>query len=207
MTENERYLSNLSFLGGQLCLDFANSVAWRTSTHPEDFLSNYSDLVTWSQNAGILNERKALRLTQKAHYHPMDASIVFEQAFILREAIYQVFSAVAANQPVDLTALETLNLELLKALTHLHIVPIANGFAWDWIDSEDALDAMLWTIANSAAELLTSQQMNRVRECSGDGCGWLFLDETRNGSRRWCDMSICGNRAKANRHYQRQIHH
>ena len=108
---------------------------------------------------------------------------------------------------VDYTAaadLDALNATLARALPHLRIVPEADAYAWNWAGEEDALDSMLWPVARSAGDLLTSDELKRVGECQGDGCGWLFLDMSRNRSRRWCDMGDCGNRAKARRHYHRQ---
>ena len=83
------------------------------------------------------------------------------------------------------------------------IVSTADGFAWAWSDEQAALDPMLWRIARSAADLLTSGELGRVRECADEVCGWVFLDMSKNQSRRWCDMKECGNQAKSRRHYER----
>jgi predicted RNA-binding Zn ribbon-like protein len=90
-------------------------------------------------------------------------------------------------------------------MQHARLIPGANGaLAWDWEDEGGSADLMLWPIARSAADVLTSpRELARVRQCPGAGCGWVFLDETKNRSRRWCDMDVCGNRAKARRHYAR----
>ena len=90
----------------------------------------------------------------------------------------------------------------LVSRTHARIVSTKEGFKWDWSE-ELALDRMLWFIARSAADLLTSGNLDRVRQCGDEECGWLFIDTTKNRSRRWCDMTDCGNRAKARRHYSR----
>jgi predicted RNA-binding Zn ribbon-like protein len=85
------------------------------------------------------------------------------------------------------------------------LIPIKNGFTWDTNGKKDELDWMLKPVVRSAAELLTSDELTRVKECADDkGCGWLFLDKSRNRSRRWCDMKDCGNRAKAKRFYERK---
>jgi predicted RNA-binding Zn ribbon-like protein len=88
-------------------------------------------------------------------------------------------------------------------LTHLRVTPAKTGFTWTWHNEPGALDVMLWPVVQSAGELLTSAQIVQVRECAGDTCSWLFLDTSKNHSRRWCDMKDCGNRAKAKRHYAR----
>ncbi len=79
------------------------------------------------------------------------------------------------------------------------------GFIWDWQDDpEPALDRVLWPIIRSAAQLLIADELSRLKLCDADDCGWLFVDGSRNRSRRWCDMSDCGNRAKARRYRERQ---
>lgn len=78
-----------------------------------------------------------------------------------------------------------------------------SSFVWGWDDAAPALDRPLWPVARSLAELLTSDELPRVRECAADNCAWLFIDTSKNRSRRWCDMAVCGNRAKARRHYAR----
>jgi predicted RNA-binding Zn ribbon-like protein len=85
------------------------------------------------------------------------------------------------------------------------IRPVGAGFAWDWPAARPAApEGLLWPIARSAAELLTGAQLARVKFCPGHGCGWLFVDRTRNGRRRWCEMEVCGSRAKMQRYHQRR---
>jgi predicted RNA-binding Zn ribbon-like protein len=102
--------------------------------------------------------------------------------------------------------LAAFNAELARSLARSRIVLTAEGFAWDWTDGGDALDQMLWPVVRDASDLLTSEELDRVGQCADDRCGWLFLDSSRNRSRRWCSMEDCGNRAKARRHYQRTVH-
>ena len=95
--------------------------------------------------------------------------------------------------------LETVNDELLKARKNERLISTDEGFRWEWIDGETALDRMLWPVAQSAAELLSAGDFSRLRECGGEQCGWLFEDTSRNRSRQWCHMQDCGNRAKVRR--------
>jgi predicted RNA-binding Zn ribbon-like protein len=99
--------------------------------------------------------------------------------------------------------LAVLNEELASAMARSQVVPTDEGFTWLWAQGGKALDCMLWPIARSAADLLTDGPLDSVRVCEGRGCGWMFLDTSRNRTRRWCDMKICGNRAKARRHQER----
>jgi len=115
------------------------------------------------------------------------------------------FLGYGAEQPVTTADLTALNAAISLAYPHLQLVASGAEFAWGWTGAEDDWARMLWPVVRSAAELLTSPLLTRVRECADEqGCGFLFFDLTRNRSRRWCSMESCGNRAKARRHYKRQ---
>jgi predicted RNA-binding Zn ribbon-like protein len=204
MDEAGTKAGTLKLLGGRLSLDFVNTADWHASDHPVEFLTSYSDLVAWSQHVGILTDHQAQRLLKKAARRPGDASAVLERAIALREAIYRIFSAISRGRPPQAADLATFNVELSEALAQSRIVSTAEGFTWDWAGAEDALDWMLWPVAHDAAGLLTSEELDRVGQCADDRCGWLFLDTSRNRSRRWCSMEDCGNRAKARRYYERK---
>jgi predicted RNA-binding Zn ribbon-like protein len=128
---------------------------------------------------------------------------VRQRAIALREAIYHIFSDTADGEEPNPHDVQTLNRELATAWDHLRLAPTGGGFAWEWVAEGNELDRVLWLVARSAAELLTSGPLDRVRECANDPCGWLFVDLSRNRSRRWCDMQDCGNKVKARRHYAR----
>ena len=203
MDQAELKAGALKLLGGRLCLDFANTVDWRGSDEPVEFLTSYSELVAWSQQVGVLPEHQAQLLQKEAAGRPLDAGAVLERAVALREAIYRILSAISHGYAPQATDLATLNAELSRALAQSRIVSATGRFVWDWADGEDTLDRMLWPVVHDVANLLTSEELSRVGQCSDDRCGWLFLDMSRNHSRRWCSMEDCGNRAKARRHYRR----
>lgn len=196
------HAGNLALLGGELCLDFTNTIEPRAAEHPHEFLTGYADLVAWSSHSGILTGNAAGHLLQVAAARADEADVVFWRAIALRETIYRMFSAVLEERVPAATDLDVLNAALGDALACQQIVADGSGFRWDWQGSDGALDQMLWPVVRSAGELLTSQRLDRVIQCPG--CGWLLLDSSRNRSRRWCDMRVCGNRAKARRHYERQ---
>ena len=198
MTDNERQARN------RLCLDFTNTVAWRTSDHPQERLANYADLVIWSQHANVVTEQEAHHLLEQAAHHPALASAVLEQAITLRESIYRIFSAVTGRRTPKTDDITTLNSFLSEAMARPRLALTEEGFTWSWTGDGNSLEQVLWPVARSAAELLTSSELDRVGMCPGDGCGWLFFDTSKNRSRRWCSMGDCGNRAKARRHYQRK---
>lgn len=189
-------------VAGRLCLDFCNTTRDRTG-EPEERLTDYGELVGWSWRAGILNAEEAARLQRMARRSPTEAVSVLERAIGLREAMHQVFQAAATDRRVRPESLELLNGELGRAMARSQVVQADTGYAWVWAEGGRALDSMLWPIARSAADLLTSGDLTTVRQCGGRACGWLFLDTSRNRTRRWCDMRVCGNRAKARRHHER----
>lgn len=190
---------------GWLCLDFTNTEEWRAGQHPYDQLKSYEDLVQWSLYASLVTERDALQLLREADRRPAQADVAFERAIALREALYRVFSAGSRDQRPAKADLETVNSAVADAMARSQLVTTEHGIRWGWTGNGHHLERMIWPIARSAAELLTSADFSRVGECADErGCGWLFVDRSRNRSRRWCDMKDCGNRAKARRHYQRQ---
>lgn len=195
--------STHQLIGGQLCLDFANTINGHGSVTPHEYLIGYPDLVLWSRRAGLLTDAEAERLLRLAGEGSREASAVYKRAIELRETIFRVFSALALSRSPKTANIIALNEARLDALNHSTIGPRDGGYAVDWTD-KSALDRMLWPIALSAAELLTSPHLTRVRECEGDRCDWLFIDTSRNHMRRWCSMAECGNRAKSQRFLARK---
>jgi predicted RNA-binding Zn ribbon-like protein len=194
------------FIAGRPCLDFANTVDWRTSDAPEELLHGYGELLAWAVRAGVVDARGARRLEREARAHPRAAARAFERAVALREAIHRIFRAHAhgeAPRPGDLALLAgwyaaaVENAELVRD-------PSSSRYAWSFGESSTDLDRPVWPLALSAVELLESHELTDVRECGGRGCGWLFLDETRNHGRRWCVSSACGNRERVRRYYARR---
>jgi predicted RNA-binding Zn ribbon-like protein len=200
---DKRDVGHLPLLGGQLCLDFANTVDWRLGGNPGDNLSDYADLVSWSEHAGILSETEAKRLMRASHRSPATAAAVFKQGVALRELIYRIFSSIARGDMPSRGDVEELNGALSESLSRMRLVPTAGSFEWGWEENGARLERPLWYIVQSAATLLTIGRLDRIRQCNDDHCGWLFFDVSKNRSRRWCSMKDCGNRAKARRHYRK----
>ena len=192
--------AEMRLVGGRLCLDFVNTVDGRhDSVVLRDKLENYSDLVAWSQHSGIITAAEAAHLIQESKRKPAGARAVFHRALALREALHRILKAAMLERAPQSVDLETLNDELLKARNHERLISADQGFIWEWTGSETALDRMLWSIAHSGAEFLSTGDLSRLRECGGEECGWLFEDTSRNRSRQWCHMQDCGNLAKVRR--------
>ena len=203
MSETELQTPVFEFTGNRLCLDFANTVNNRTG-NPRELLNSYDDLLTWSQEAHILTWQEGEALREKARQQPGEAAEALTRAVALREAIYAIFVARTHEVTPASNDVDRLNTELTRANTQMYLVPGQEGFAWDWAGKKKELDAMLWPVVRSAADVLTSEELQEVRVCASDDCGWVFLDTSKNHSRRWCDMKGCGNRAKARKHYSQK---
>ena len=189
--------------GGDLCLDFINTLADRTGT-PRESLTAYADLLEFARQAGRMPEPEVGDLAAEAAADPAGASRVMVRAVRTREAMYRVFGAIARGEEPEDADLEALNAVLVEGLAKARLVRQDGSYRWSWAGDCSCLERPLWQVAHSAADLLASGRLDRVRVCDSATCEWLFLDESRNRSRRWCDMATCGNRAKARRHYERQ---
>ena len=203
MTMTKNHERQFDLTAGRICLDFTNTLGG-SREHPKEYLGGYEDLVAWSRQAGALTDGEARRLIREARQRPGDAAATLARAVTLREAIFGTFARVTEERPPEATDVAALNGALVRALPHLRIEASGDGFTWTWHAEAGDFDRMLWTVARSAADLLVSDdERGRVRRCAGTDCDWLFMDMSRNSSRRWCDMRSCGNRAKAHRYYER----
>lgn len=189
--------------GGALCLDFANTLGDRPHGEKEH-LRGYADLLAWGRQAGALPAAELSELEGRALDRPRAAARALGRAMALREAVYRTFSALAAGGEPAAADLAALNRALRLALSRLRVAVAGQGFTWAWAQGGERLDAVLWPVVRSAADLVTSAEAERVRECASDRCSWLFLDRSPTRRRKWCDMKTCGNRAKARRHYRRR---
>lgn len=193
-----------SFDGGHIALNFANTTDWHASAQPEELLNSYSDLVNWSQDFDILNEQHGETLLREAAKYPQKAAAALNNAQDLREAIYRIFAAISTQKEPAKEDLDHLKHSYAQAAAAINITPDQHGFTLNWIPEAPAFEQMLWPISHAALDLLLSSDLAKVGQCADDrGCGALFIDTSRNHSRSWCSMEICGNRAKAQRHYQR----
>jgi predicted RNA-binding Zn ribbon-like protein len=168
-----------------------------------------NDFIAWSEQAKLLKVDQAEALRSDAARHAAKAAEILARATNLREAIFRIFFSAAKNKAPAQDDMARLNAELAASLGRLRITPVRNGggFAWQWADERVEAEHLLGPIARSAAELLVQPDLvAKIHQCQGDNCGWLFVDCSKNHSRRWCDMRDCGNRAKVRRHRKRHEH-
>jgi predicted RNA-binding Zn ribbon-like protein len=196
-THFERRPGSLSLVAGKLALDFTNTESGRDSAKHLDHLQTAADLVTWASHAKIISERDAAQSQRAVKGQSKLARQLITRGRSLRESIYQVNSCViAGRQPADklLRSLIVIHAEMLAVATlTLH----ADNYMWAWDPKFELVAAILGPITVSELTLLIQADLSRIKQCHGNHCGWLFFDGTKNKSRQWCDMSVCGNRAKA----------
>lgn len=201
--EKEKHIYDL--VGGTLSLDFVNTRSNYTDKHTptNDYFSSYNDLLNWAQQVAIITPAQEQKLAAIAAASPHQANMTLDKAKNLRTAIQRTLTAAGQGQTPDPLAFKLFNSELAVAMTHTLIARSSEGYEWNWQPAPTNLESILWPIIKSAADLLVSNKIARVHECAGDTCGWMFIDTSKNHSRRWCDMKDCGNTAKARRHYQK----
>jgi predicted RNA-binding Zn ribbon-like protein len=188
--------------GGQLALDFANTVSYRFEKGIER-LPNFRELVRFGTSTGVIPANAMTRLNVKGAQSPELAERALREAIQLRETLFTIFQAIAEGSEVPAKALTMLNLAVQSCANHGRLVEAGERFEWRWDGMDVYLDSVLWPVTRAAVDLLLSEDLKNLRICASEKCGWLFLDKTKNHRRRWCDMKTCGNRVKARRHYAR----
>jgi predicted RNA-binding Zn ribbon-like protein len=200
--ESERY--KFSQIGGVLCLDFTNTASWHASYRSTEHLNDFCDLLRWSNEYGIIGPDTKLALSEGAERNPAGALTILTRARKLREGLYRIFVAVSQRKSPARPDMQLLNETLDQAPVRFEVQYEESGFSGKRMTGGSEFATVLGPVAWSAAELLTSENLHRIKRCADATCGWLFLDNTKNRSRRWCDMGDCGSRAKAKRYYRRK---
>jgi predicted RNA-binding Zn ribbon-like protein len=195
---------DIELIAGALALDFANTVGGTHVSPDHDHIRSYSDVVRFAVLANALTPSEAKRLESRSQREPLRAAAVLELAIALREAVWAVFSALASGEVPRDPDLALIGDAAAAGAARSRLVVDRDGVGWSLPPEGDDLERPLWAIARSAADVLTSGERDRIRECASPTCEWVFLDRSKNRSRRWCDMADCGNRAKARRYQQRR---
>jgi predicted RNA-binding Zn ribbon-like protein len=192
-------------IGGHLALDFVNTVDWRGDpARRQDLLVTFEDLLEWAKTAKVLTTGAVRGMRAAAQHEQERAMRTLRRARRLRDVLARVLAAAGRDLAPPAGDVRRLNAFLAAALEHRRLEIRRTGLVWSWTDGDgDTFDSLLWPIVLAAAELLASDSRTQIHECAGEGCGWLFLDTSRNCRRRWCAMQSCGNRAKARRFYER----
>jgi predicted RNA-binding Zn ribbon-like protein len=185
-------------IAGHPALDLVNTLDWRfRQSEPEELLKSYADLLRFAEQSKMLTARQARQL----HGATSDNAgmRVLSECRKLREAIAEILYAGLDGRTPSATSLMTVEHHFQAARGHRKLSWNESRLKWDWAEAETEAALPLWLLALSASRLLTSEEIRSVRACGSPECRWLFLDTSKNHTRRWCDMKICGNRMKARR--------
>lgn len=185
-------------VAGHTALDFVNTLDWRFRPgNPEELLTSYDALLRFVEQSGLITAKEARRLLRATS--GSEAKRVLTESKELREALAEVFYAGLDGRVPESTPLKTLERYFKAARSHQKLRWKKLGLVWKWPELDSDPEIPLWLLSSSAAKLMLSDDARRVRACDNEECRWLFLDTSKNHTRRWCDMRICGNRIKARR--------
>jgi predicted RNA-binding Zn ribbon-like protein len=190
-------------VGGRLVLDFLNTAEGRGDPEEREYLTDYATFAAWWDGFARPSPASGGQLTDLARQDPDGARTTLGRVIAVREALHRIFRASLAQGQVAAPDLDLVNRELCQATDHHMLHPDPAGGVRDGWSGGQVLGSPLWPILLDGWDVLTTPLLDRVKECPGHACGWLFLDVSRSGTRRWCDMRTCGNRAKAAGHYAR----
>lgn len=198
LVETAGYFKHVRLIGGNLALDFVNTQAGPADGPPDsDALGGYLDLLNWSRQMETIGERRVDGLVLAAGARPAAASAAFRKAIGARSYLWEIFATLARQQEPSASLLDLLRDDAASSVRFARLARTAEGFGWDWATCDD-LRAPLWPVVQAAADLLLSGHVTSVKRCGA--CRFLFLDTSKNGSRRWCSMEDCGKRAKMRRY-------
>ncbi|MEE8584124.1 MAG: ABATE domain-containing protein [Acidobacteriota bacterium] len=197
-------LETLARVGNSAALDFVNTVHDRFDPNSRDYLSTYEDLLRWARLGHLISSQAEDRLALLARLGAGSAERVLADSVRLRESLHRLFLARIGGNDPRAQDLSRLNGWLSAALRHRRLLYESGGYRWSWEQGQERLESPLWPVVIEAGQLLESKESHPLKQCpEPDGCGWLFLDTSKNRTRRWCQMKTCGNAAKARRHYHR----
>lgn len=184
---------------GDVSLDFVNT------RQPDGFLRNATDLIGWSRDIGLITEEDATTLLAEIDAFPQESMTFFTQIMLLREASYRVLLALTHQTAPAASDVQVVQSMFREARGHERLVCANHHLTWQWGPTERKLSRLYWSLSRSIEIVLTSSLMERVKECSPSegGCGWFFVDKSKNSSRQWCSDG-CGSRVRMRRLYTRQ---
>ena len=201
MTSDEQgsRAASLPLVGGVLALDFVNTASGRETEGFRENLQSAADLAAWARHAAVLDEAAEKRLRRRCEDEPPFARRLLAEALRLRDAIHRLDAALAQNRGPAQDDVDMIAATHAACLGRGRLTTQDGGFGWTWSVESAPLEAILGPIAASAMAVITAADRARLKQCQGHHCGWLFLDTTKSNNRRWCEMEVCGNRAKQKR--------
>jgi predicted RNA-binding Zn ribbon-like protein len=194
---------DIRLIGGEVCLDFINTVHDRSLENSVDYLEGgYASLLQWSEYAGVW-DRKLILKQQSEHRIQNEKNPVYENAIMLRQTLFDIFGSIADDKKIPPVALSAFNVFLSSAFLHKRVIAHKKEYISGWEVSDSGADWVLWPIIESAYLLLTGDQLQKIKKCPA--CFWVFADKSKGGKRIWCSMDTCGAINKSRRYYHLKI--
>jgi predicted RNA-binding Zn ribbon-like protein len=201
MTQPASLESHFLYVGGDPALDLINTVDWTSRGLDNERLEDFQQLTRWAEGAGVIDGATGRRFRRLGEARPRVAAAALTCAIEARGTLRELFGAIARGEPAEPT-LARFNRLLPEALAGLEVAPEerpGTGYRWHWRGEGSDPRAPIWRVLWSAAGLLRSEEIGQVRVCDSEDCGWMYVDRSRNGLRRWCQMRTCGTREKTRR--------
>ena len=186
-----------AFIGNNLSLDFVNTVGNISSENPTEKLNSFPDLIEWSKQGKLISNDEAIIMFAETEKNILESAKIFQRVLRFRKCVYDIFKSIINREEISSKDLKVFNSELSRAMSKAEIFYHEGEVIWDW--KNNSLERILFLITRIAAQLLTSSDLEKLKCCSGENCGWLYYDISKNNRRQWCDMRDCGNLAKAKR--------
>jgi predicted RNA-binding Zn ribbon-like protein len=195
------------YIAGDPALDLVNTVDWTSRGPEQERLTDFDRLTRWAEGAGIVSPKIGGALRARAASKPRQVEAAYRSALQARQVLQRLLAS-AAERKADADALTDFNRLLGRALEHMRLVRVPRGRSSEsklqlgWDELERTPEGVIWPVLWSAASLLVSDEATLIRVCGGPDCGWMYVDRSRNGLRRWCQMETCGTREKTRRRYR-----
>ncbi len=201
--ETNATLADLNLIADNVCVDFVNTVERGVRYQHQDWIGSYDAFLLWSRKAGLIDSDEFTCLKTQSSANRRKASRVFEKVLRLRALLRGIFAAISSGSTISTTTIKELNEFLTEAHLARKLEWVDQRAVWRWRADSVAMERPLWTLVMAAADLLTGGNVECVRKCANPQCSWMFVDTSKNKRRRWCEMEVCGNQAKARGHYAR----
>jgi len=194
----------LALVGGALAFNFTNTTSGRGGARHLEHLGRPEDLAVWAHHAKIIGKKNARDLQRRCGLSPRLAEQLQRRALELRDVVFRIGAALAAGKPTSTEDVDRLTGIHAECVRVGRLRSIKGLYGWTWNVDEHPIEAILGPIVLSALSVVCQADLSRIKQCQGRDCGWLFFDGTKNKNRRWCEMEVCGNRAKQSRLRQRR---
>ena len=205
MELKNKSIETLTIDGGWLALDFVNTISNRNVEPPQfDYLTSYPIILDWTKRVNLLKTSEVRILEKYALEHPIESAKSWIRALEAREMLFTIFQCIVKGKTPATREQNLFNAWLSRSLrkSQVEFVDASSSIRASWNIALEDLDKPIYLIIKSAYDLLLGGQLNRIKECGT--CGWLFLDKSKNGSRRWCNMDTCGSQQKSKNYYHRK---